>query len=128
MMHRMEVRRVKKVFKIGSQKNQGALSRVLSLISGKEHRERITALKDISFNIDGGECVGLIGENGAGKSTLMRMMAGIYPITQGEIMIRGNVVPIIGLGSGFQIRLTERVIGCVWSKILLQPHEVGLTH
>ena len=106
MMHTMEVRRVKKVFKIGSQKNQGALSRVLSLISGKEHRERITALKDISFNIDGGECVGLIGENGAGKSTLMRMMAGIYPITQGEIMIRGNVVPIIGLGSGFQIRLT----------------------
>ncbi|MGA1792620.1 MAG: ABC transporter ATP-binding protein [Thermoplasmatota archaeon] len=107
-MHRVIMKNVTKDFKIGSQKNQGALSRVLSMISGKEHREKITVLKNVSFDIQGGECVGLIGDNGAGKSTLMRMMAGIYPITKGKIRIKGNIVPIIGLGSGFQIRLTMK--------------------
>jgi len=108
MMHRLEINRVSKVFRIGSMKDQGALSKVLSMISGKEHREKIIVLRDISFHVTRGECVGLIGDNGTGKSTLMRILAGIYPQTGGEVKVCGNIVPIIGLGSGFQMRLTMK--------------------
>jgi ABC-type polysaccharide/polyol phosphate transport system ATPase subunit len=108
MMHRLEVKGVKKVFKIGSQKNQGVLSRLLSLISGRERREKLTALEDISFAVDAGECVGMIGANGAGKSSLMRILTGIYPKTKGMIKTCGKIVPIIGLGNGFMIRLTMK--------------------
>lgn len=108
MMHSLKVKNVSKVFKIGSLKNQGALSRLLSLISGKERREKITVLKNISFKARSGECIGLIGSNGAGKSTLMRILAGIFPKSGGRIKVKGNIVPIIGLGSGFQIRLTMK--------------------
>ncbi|MBN1540021.1 MAG: ABC transporter ATP-binding protein [Candidatus Thermoplasmatota archaeon] len=108
MMHRLKVNDVTKIFKIGSHVNQGVLSRTLSLVSGRERRKKITVLRGVSFNVDAGECVGLIGSNGAGKSTLMRILTDIYPKTSGRIKARGNVVPLIGLGNGFLIRLTMR--------------------
>ncbi|MBN1389808.1 MAG: ABC transporter ATP-binding protein [Candidatus Thermoplasmatota archaeon] len=107
-MHRLMVKGVTKIFKIGSHSNHGVLSRTLSIISGKERRKKITVLQDVSFKVDAGECVGLIGSNGAGKSTLMRILADIYPKTSGQIRVNGNLVPLIGLGNGFLIRLTMR--------------------
>lgn len=49
------------------------------------------ALRDISFDLKRGECLGLIGRNGCGKTTLLRLIAGIFPPDQGEIAIRGRV-------------------------------------
>lgn len=107
-MHRVEVKDVSKIFKIGSQKNQGALSRVLSLISGRERRKKIRVLRKVSFKVDPGECVGMVGSNGAGKSSLMRILCGIYSKTGGEVKLHGNIVPIIGMGMGFLIRLSMK--------------------
>jgi ABC-type polysaccharide/polyol phosphate transport system ATPase subunit len=73
---------------------------------GPEPKAEFWALRDISFTIDHGTRVGLIGGNGAGKSTLLRMLARIYPPTSGEVRIRGNVAPLIEMGAGFNPELS----------------------
>lgn len=62
-------------------------------------------LKNISFTINRGEIVGLVGVNGAGKSTLLRIIAGIYKPKSGEVICRGKISPFLGLGSGFDKEL-----------------------
>lgn len=66
------------------------------------------ALKDVSFTVDPGECVGLVGHNGAGKSTLFSLLSGIYGPTQGRITLRGRLQALIALGAGFHPNLTGR--------------------
>jgi ABC-type polysaccharide/polyol phosphate transport system ATPase subunit len=64
------------------------------------------ALRHINLRIESGERVGIIGHNGAGKSTLLRLIARIYPPTEGSVMIRGTVAPLIEMGAGFNPELS----------------------
>jgi ABC-type polysaccharide/polyol phosphate transport system ATPase subunit len=64
------------------------------------------ALQDVSFAIDKGERLGIVGSNGAGKSTLLRLMARIYTPTSGTLSVRGNVAPLIEMGAGFNPELS----------------------
>lgn len=87
--------------------------RILSLkefattaLRGKLHYEEFTALNNISFNLEKGETLGLIGRNGAGKSTLLKVISGILKPTEGSVACYGNVVPMLELGSGFDMELT----------------------
>lgn len=89
--------------------------RILSLkefattaLRGKLHYEEFTALNNISFNLEKGETLGLIGRNGAGKSTLLKVISGILKPTEGSVACYGNVVPMLELGSGFDMELTGR--------------------
>jgi lipopolysaccharide transport system ATP-binding protein len=66
------------------------------------------ALRNVSFELKRGECLGLIGQNGCGKSTLLRLLAGIFPPDEGSIAIRGRVGALIALGAGFHPHLTGR--------------------
>lgn len=68
----------------------------------------IEALKGVTFDVDHGTVLGVIGANGAGKSTLMRTLAGILPPTVGRIEIRGRVSTLLALGIGFNRTLSGR--------------------
>ena len=65
-------------------------------------------LKDVSFNIQQGDFIGIVGRNGSGKSTLLKLLAGIYTPTKGAIHVGGKLVPFIELGVGFNHELTGR--------------------
>lgn len=77
-------------------------------IAGIDTKEDFWALKNVSFNIEPGEVVGIIGRNGAGKSTLLKILTGITPPTTGEIKMRGKVASLLEVGTGFHPELTGR--------------------
>ncbi len=81
----------------------------------------IRALKDVSFEVDHGKVLGVVGANGAGKSTLMRTVAGILPPTSGRVEVNGRISTLLALGVGFNRALTGR------QNIVLGGLAAGLT-
>jgi lipopolysaccharide transport system ATP-binding protein len=70
--------------------------------------EEFWALREVSFNVDAGEAVGIIGRNGAGKSTLLKVLSRITAPTMGEVRLRGKVASLLEVGTGFHAELTGR--------------------
>jgi lipopolysaccharide transport system ATP-binding protein len=77
-------------------------------IRGVNTKEKFWALKDINFEIEKGEVVGIIGPNGAGKSTLLKILTGITPPTTGEVKIKGKIASLLEVGTGFHPELTGK--------------------
>jgi lipopolysaccharide transport system ATP-binding protein len=87
----------------------------------KEH----WVLRDVSFEVRKGECVGIIGRNGAGKTTLLQILCGITHPTKGSVEINGRIAPILALGAGFDGTLTGRENAIISGAILgLKRHEI----
>ena len=76
--------------------------------AGKPNKQRIWALKDISFEVEPGEVVGLIGHNGAGKSTLLKILSRIVQPTTGRFELYGRVGSLLEVGTGFHPDLSGR--------------------
>ena len=71
-------------------------------------REEFMALDDVSFTLNKGDRLGLIGLNGAGKSTLLKIIAGVMKPTSGNISVSGKIAPLLELGAGFDPNYTGR--------------------
>ncbi len=67
-----------------------------------------TALDNVSFTVNKGESVALIGTNGSGKSTMLKIIAGVMDATEGSVTVNGSIAPLIELGAGFDPDLTGR--------------------
>jgi len=79
-----------------------------ALFRGQAWSEPFYALRDVTFTMDRGETVGVIGRNGSGKSTILKLIAGVTAPTTGEVRVAGRVSPLIELGAGFHPDLTGR--------------------
>lgn len=98
--------------------------KLLHLQSRQYYRE-FWALKDVSFEINKGETVGIIGRNGSGKSTLLQMICGTLNQTNGHVETRGRVAALLELGSGFNPEFTGRENVYLNGAVLgLQTHEI----
>ncbi len=106
----IRIENVSMKFDLGIEKNFSLKELLISIFSKKKRKRKTDfwALKDISFNVDKGEVVGLIGSNGAGKSTLLKVVSGVMKPTKGKVTVNGVISPMIELGAGFDLELTAR--------------------
>ena len=74
----------------------------------KSNTEVFEALHGVSFNVEPGEIVGIIGKNGSGKSTMLRAIGGIFSADEGTIDLHGHSISLLSIGVGFQKKLTGR--------------------
>lgn len=105
----IELRHVSLSFKIGKDKIDNLKEYVIRTINRtKEKKTNFKATDDVSFTIKKGEKVGLIGFNGAGKSTLLKIISGVYTPDEGEVIVNGNIAPLLSLGAGFDKNYSGR--------------------
>jgi len=91
-------------FFLNLEKEEGLKNQLAALFRKK--KKEFWALRNVDFETKKGEILGIIGGNAAGKSTLLKIIAGIYPATEGSIEVNGNIAPLIELGAAFNPELS----------------------
>ena len=104
----LEVNNVSIRYMTGDFKDIGLKEYVLRHLTGQYHVTEFWADKNISFKLEEGDMLGIIGSNGAGKSTLLKAVSGIMEPTEGWVHREGNVVALLELASGFDADLTVK--------------------
>ena len=102
----IDVQNITMTFRMADDKIQSLKEYVVAFLKGKIHYKTFTVLDNISFSVNEGEVIGIIGKNGAGKSTLLKIISGVLAPTSGKVFLQGNVVPMLELGSGFDPELS----------------------
>jgi len=100
----IEVRGVGKAFDIPSVRRDTLREHVFGVLR-RQTFERLQVLDEVSFTIERGETVGIMGRNGSGKSTLLKILCGIYAPDRGAVVVRAPVTPILELGVGWNPEL-----------------------
>ena len=97
----IQVKNLTKMYKLYD-KPSDRLKEALGLTRKKLYKEHY-ALRDVNFDIQEGECVGIIGTNGSGKSTILKIITGVLTPTQGEVKVDGRISALLELGAGFNM-------------------------
>lgn len=104
----IDVKQVSMHFNLMIERVDSMKEYLLKLFKGKLLYNDFVALNEVSFSVQKGEIVGLIGLNGAGKSTLLKIIAGVLKPTSGSVTTKGSIAPLIEVGAGFDPELTAR--------------------
>ena len=104
----IEVNNVSMRFNLAKEKTDTLKEFIVKLLQRKLLFDEFWALKDVSFSLEKGESLALIGRNGCGKSTMLKIIAGVMSPTKGSVTVKGNIAPLIELGAGFDADLTAR--------------------
>ena len=107
-MNSIEVKNVSVKYIIGDFKDIGIKEYLIKKFKGEMIIKEKWALKNISFAVEKGDLLGIIGSNGSGKSTILKVLAGIMPPTKGRVSVNGKIAPLLELGAGFDTDLTVR--------------------
>jgi ABC-2 type transport system ATP-binding protein len=95
-------------FKMSSERILSLKEFIIACLKKKIQFKEFWALKEVGFEVNKGDVIGIIGKNGAGKSTLLKVISGIMKPTEGNVEVHGNIVPMLELGSGFDIELSGK--------------------
>lgn len=115
------VENVSMTFNMSKEKIDSIKEYFIKLVHHELMFKQFTALQDISFTINKGEVVGLVGLNGSGKSTLLKIIAGVMKPTTGSVKVKGTIAPLIEVGAGFNQSLSGR------ENIYLNGYLLGLS-
>lgn len=105
-MATIEVTNVSLTYRVLKNKSSSLKELFRDVIRRKVRIQNYVALKDVSFTVDSGEVIAIIGKNGAGKSTLLKILAQVLPPTTGNVKVKGSIAPMIELGAGFHPEMT----------------------
>ena len=95
-------------FNLASEKFDSFKEYVIKSLKKQVSFDEFWALKDVSFELEKGDALGLIGLNGSGKSTMLKTIAGVLKPTKGNVTVNGSIAPLIELGAGFDMDLTAQ--------------------
>lgn len=112
---------VSMTFNMSKEKIDSLKEYFIKLVKHELMFKQFTALQDISFSVNKGEVVGLVGLNGSGKSTLLKIIAGVMKPTSGKVSVKGSIAPLIEVGAGFNPNLSGR------ENIFLNGYLLGFT-
>lgn len=127
MRHSIVVENLSKEYRIGEMQEDLIQERLINWLkhplrkTGARERQTIFALNDVSFKVEEGEVLGVVGSNGAGKSTLLKLLSKISSPTSGKIKILGRLAALLEVGTGFHGELTGR------ENIYLNASIMGMT-
>ena len=102
----IQAKNISKTFHITEDSHNTVKHRLFNIFNPPRYK-KVEAVKMMNFEVQKGECVGLIGRNGCGKSTLTKVLAGVYPTDTGYININGSTL-LMNLGVGMSHELTAR--------------------
>lgn len=123
-LHAIEINNISKTFPVYAQPHH-RLMQMLSRRNKQRWYQEFSALRNVSFHVERGETLGIVGRNGSGKSTLLQVICGTQTPTSGQVAVNGRVAALLELGSGFNPEFTGRenvflngmVLGLDWSEI-----------
>ena len=104
----VQVEHVSVLFNLNREKIDNLKEYFIKLVTRKLHYTEFWALTDVSFEIQKGERLGVLGFNGAGKSTLLKVVAGVLKPTKGTVHVEGVIAPMLELGAGFDMNYTGK--------------------
>ncbi len=110
-------------FNLSSQKVDNLKEYFIKMLKRELNYTEFWALRDVNLSLNKGDRLGILGLNGAGKSTLLKIIAGVLKPSQGSVMVKGKIAPLLELGAGFEPEYTGAENIYLYGAVLGYPRE-----